>query len=107
MTLKSSTALAETTIKGASGAAEFSFVLEVDHALRRYLTITASLANAQDLYTGLLLRDSTTTVALGANYSLNRDAVLKAGLSREFYASSARGTNYCATVLSVGVRIQR
>ena len=57
VTLKSSTALAETTIKGASGAAEFSSVLEVDHALRRYLTITASLAHAQDFYTGLLLRD--------------------------------------------------
>jgi hypothetical protein len=107
LTLKSTTALAETTIKGASGAAEFSSTLEVAHAVRRYLAVTAALTRTEDVYTGVSLRDSTTTVALGASYSLNRDAVLKAGLSREFYASSARGTNYCATVLSVGVRIQR
>ena len=107
VTLKSATALAETTIKGASGAAEFSSTLEVAHALRRYLTVTGALTETRDIYTGVALRDSTTTLSLAASYNLNRDAVLKASVSREFYASSERGTNYCATVVSVGIRIQR
>ena len=107
VTLKSTTALAETTIRGASGAAEFASTLEIAHALRRYLTLTAALTQANDLYTGVPLRDSTTTVGITARYSLSRDVVMKAGLSREFYRSSEAGTNYCATIVSVGVRLQR
>ena len=57
VTLKSTTALAETTIRGASGAAEFASTLEIAHALRRYLTLTAALTQANDLYTGVPLRD--------------------------------------------------
>jgi hypothetical protein len=53
------------------------------------------------------LRDETTTFGLAASYSLNRDVVLKASASRQFYVSSQPGTSYEATILTMGLRLQR
>jgi hypothetical protein len=107
VTFRTVSALAETTIAGASGAVQHATTLEVAHALRRYLTLTPSISYVTDAYAGRPLHDATTTVGLAASYSLNRYAVLKASLSRQFYTSSQAGTNSCATVVSVGLRLQR
>ena len=82
VTLKTATSLSETTIPGASGAAQHATTLEIDHALRRYLTLTGTIGYLTDAYAGLPLRDATTTFGLAASYNLNRDVVLKASASR-------------------------
>jgi hypothetical protein len=107
VTLKSVSSLAETTIRGASGAAQHATTLEIDHALRRYLTLAGTVGYATDAYAGLPLRDATTTFSLAASYSLNRDVVVKASASRQFYVSSQPGTSYAATVLMMGLKLQR
>ena len=43
VTLKSASSLGETTIAGTSGAAQHATTLAVDHALRRYLTLTCTI----------------------------------------------------------------
>jgi hypothetical protein len=107
VTLKTVSSLAETTIRGASGAAQHATTLEIDHALRRYLTLTGAVGYATDAYAGLPLRDTTTTFTLVASYSLNRDMVLKASVSRQFYVSNQPGTSYAATVVMMGLKLQR
>ena len=107
VTLKSASSLAETTIRGASGAAQHATTLEIDHALRRYLTLTGTVSYATDAYAGMPLRDATTTFGLAASYSLNRDVVLKASASRQFYVSNQPGTSYAATIVMMGVKLQR
>ena len=107
VTLKSVSSLNDTTIAGASGAAQHASTLEVAHALRRYLTLTGALSYLTDAYVGVPLRDATTTFSLGVSYSLNRDLVLKASASRQYYSSNQPGTNYTATVLMMGLRLQR
>jgi hypothetical protein len=60
-----------------------------------------------DAYVGVPLRDVTTSFGLALSYNLNRDVVLKASLSRQFYSSTEPGANYAATVLMLGLRLQR
>ena len=91
MTLKSATSLSETTIPGASGAAQHATTLAIDHALRRYLTLTGTIGYLTDAYVGVPLRDVTTSFGPAANYNLNRDVVLKASASRQFYSSTSAG----------------
>jgi hypothetical protein len=107
VTLKSASSLGETTIRGASGAAQHATTLEIDHALRRYITLTGTVGYVTDAYAGIPLRDATTTFGLAASYSLNRDVVLKASASRQFYVSNQPGTGYAATILTVGLKLQR
>jgi hypothetical protein len=107
VTLKLASSLSETTIPGASGAAQHATTLTIDHALRRYLTLTGTIGYLTDAYVGVPLRDATTSFGLAASYNLNRDVVLKASVSRQFYSSTEPGTNYAATVLMLGLRLQR
>ncbi len=107
MTLKSVSSLSETTIPGGSGAAQHATTLGIDHVLRRYLTLTGTIGYLTDDYVGVPLRDVTTSFRLAANLNLNRDVVLKASASRQFYSSTQPGTNYAATVLMLGLRLQR
>ena len=107
VTLKTVSSLGETTIAGASGAAQHATTLAIDHALRRYLTLTGTFGYLTDAYVGVPIRDATTSFGLAASYNLNRDVVLKASASRQFYSSTEPGTNYAATVLMLGLRLQR
>ncbi len=107
VTLKSVSSLADTTIRGASGAAQHAATLEIDHALRRYLILAGTVGYLTDAYVGLPLRDATTTFGLAATYSLGRDVVLKASLSRQLYWSSQPGTSYAATIIMMGLKLQR
>lgn len=107
VTLKSVSSLADTTIRGASGAAQHASTLEIDHALRRYLTLSGTVSYLTDAYVGVPLRDATTTFGLAASYSLNRDVVVKASISRQLYWSNQAGTSYAATVVTMGLKLQR
>lgn len=105
--LKSVSSIAETTQAGAAADVQHTTTLEVDHALRRWLALCGTVSYATDLYAGLPWRDATTTFGLSASYNINRDVVLKASASRQFYVSNQPGTNYTATILMMGVKLQR
>ena len=107
VTLKSVSSLADTTIRGASGAAQHATTLKIDHVLRRYLTLAGTVGSVTNAYVGVPQRDATTTFGLAASYSLGRDVVLKASLSRQLYSSNEPGTSYAATIVTVGLRLRR
>ena len=56
--------LADTTIRGASGAAQHATTFKIDHVLRRYLTLTGTVGSVTDAYVGVPQRDATTTFGL-------------------------------------------
>jgi hypothetical protein len=107
VTFKATTALEDTTIPAASGAANHAYTIEVDHDLRRNLALIATAGYASDSYVGLNLHDATTNVGLAVKYSLNRDVVLKASIARQWYETNLPNANYAATVVMLGLRLQR
>jgi hypothetical protein len=107
LTLKTSTALADTTNAGDSGAVSRGYTIDLSHALLRNLTLGASAGYATDVYAGAPLHDSTTSFGLHADYNVTRDIVLLASANHTEFVSSAPGSNYFANVFMLGLRLQR
>jgi hypothetical protein len=107
ITLKAQSALADAVLAGASADVTHSYTIEVSHDLTRQITLGASAGYATDRYIGTSLADSTTTLALKAEYHLSREVVLKASASRQQYVSNSPNSNYVADVFMLGLRVQR
>jgi hypothetical protein len=107
VTLKAVTNLSDTTTPSASGAISRSYQIGVSHALLRNLTVTANAGYGTDAYVGVNTHDQTTTLGLGAEYSLSRDIVLKATATRTQFTSSLPDASYIANVFMLGLRFQR
>ena len=107
VTFKTNTTLNDTTNFGDSGAVSRSYTIELSHALRRNLTLSANAGYATDVYAGAPLHDSTTSFGLHADYDVTRDIVLRASATRAQFVSSAANSNYVANVFMLGLRLQR
>jgi hypothetical protein len=107
ITFKAQSALADAVLAGASADVTHSYTIDVSHALTRQITLDASAGYSTDRYIGTSLTDSTTTVALKAEYHLSREVVLKASASRQQYFSNAPNSNYVDNVFMLGVHLQR
>lgn len=101
------TAIAETTYSDASGDLIHEVNLEVEHAFRRWLIGTASVAYRIDDYVGSDLTQRTFTVGAGLTYKINRYAELTGEVSHLRLDSSVPGSDYTANVVQVGLRLQR
>ncbi len=104
---KAGTELSETTVAGASGAVVHSAGVEVTHALRRYLSLSALLDGSQTLYQGVPITEDRLTAALRLDWKLNRSVVVRASVAHEQLDSSIQGADYTANVYLVGLRLQR
>jgi len=107
ITLKTSTALADTTTAGASGAFARSYSVEASHALLRNLTLGASVGYATNQYAGLALHDATVSLGVSAEYSVTRDVMLRASATQSRFTTSTPNANYIANVFMLGLRLQR
>jgi hypothetical protein len=107
VTFKTTTALADTTNPGDSGAVSRSYTIDLSHALLRNFTIGANAGYTTDVYAGAPLHDSTTTYGVHADYNVTRDIVLRASATHTQYDSSAPNSNYIANVFMLGLRLQR
>lgn len=107
LTLKTSTALADTTNAGDSGAVSRSYTIDLSHALLRNLTLGATAGFATDVYAGAPLHDSSLSFGAHADYNITRDIVLRASANHTQFVSSAPGSNYIANVFMLGLRLQR
>lgn len=107
VTAKAQTNLADAITAGASGSVQHAYTIEVADALTRSFTLSATAGYSTDNYVGVVLRDSTTTLGLNAEYHLSRDFVLKASATRQQYVSSAPDSNYIANIFMLGLRLQR
>jgi hypothetical protein len=107
VTLKAQSAIADAILGGASADVTHNYTIELSHALTRQFTLGASAGYATDRYIGASLTDSTTTLALKAEYHLSRDLVIKASASRQEYVANTPNSNYVNDVFLLGVRVQR
>ncbi len=104
---KAGTELSETTVSGASGAIVHSAGIEVTHALRRYLSLSALLDGSQTLYQGVPITEDRLTAGLRLDWKLNRSVVVRASVTHEQLDSSLPGADYTANVYLLGLRLQR
>lgn len=105
--LAARSAVGETTYANASGDFSHEVALEVEHAFRRWLIGTASMAYRIDDYEGSGLTQKTFTVGAGLIYKINRHAELTGNVSHLRLTSSVPGDDYTANVVTVGLRLQR
>jgi len=105
--LRAATELSETTVSGASGAVVHSAGVEVTHALRRYLALSALLDGSKTVYQGVPITEDRYTAALRLDWKVNRSVVVRASVAHERLDSSTVGADYTANVYLVGLRLQR
>lgn len=96
----------ETTLPGVSGAVTRDYALQVDHAFRRWLIGTAKIGTGTSDYDGARF-DRRTFVEGGVVYKLSRTFHLKGQIRHDWLQSTAPGSTSSATVVMLGLRVQR
>ena len=104
--LRAVAVLDETTIPEASGAVAARGTLEVQHDLRRNLSVTAAATLAEADYRGIRLREETRSGTLRVDYKVTRSVALRASFTHERLTSTSPGADYTANVYFVGLRFQ-
>jgi hypothetical protein len=107
VTLRSLTTMNETTMVGASGVIDRNTSLEIAHALRRDLTITATAGIETDVYPGDPLVQTYYTAGIKAEYNVTRNLVLKGAYAFQAMTSNQKNTDYTANIMTVGLRLQQ
>ncbi len=106
-TLKAATTINETTVTGSSGYVNHTGTLQIDHALMRNLTISATGSYGVNDYNGVSLREITTSAGLKAQYNVTRSLVFTGSFTHTRLDSTATGSDYTANVYMLGLKLQR
>ena len=106
VTLRGEGTMGEVILSGASGVLSHSLSLEVAHALRRDLTVTATAGVLDSTYPGNPLVQTYYTAGLKAEYHLSRHIVLKAGYTLQKMDANQAGSDFTANILTVGLKLQ-
>ncbi len=97
----------ESTAIGVDGVFVRRAGFEIEHAFRRYLTLTAATAFQRSDYRGIGVVDDVFTGAVRLDYKLSRSVVVRASFAHERLNSSVPGSDYTANIYLVGLRLQR
>lgn len=100
------TRLDETTVVGASGIFTARGTAEIQHDLRRNLTLTAGLSFADYDYRGAPIRERSLAANVRAEYRLTRQIAVRASYTHEHLSSNLPASDYTADVFLVGLRLQ-
>lgn len=95
----------ETTYVGANGVRTLRGALEVAHALRRNLIVTAGLSAVDFQYAGIGLNEHGFGASLRADWKLNRLVGLRASYAYERLDSQIAGASYATNIFLVGMRL--
>ena len=106
VTLGATSSIDETTLPGVSGVISRDYSLQVDHAFRRWLIGTAKAGYGTSDYDGSRF-DKRYFVEGDLVYKLSRTFQLKAQVRQDWLESSIVGASSSATVVMLGVRVQR
>jgi hypothetical protein len=106
VTLAATSSIDETTLPGVSGALSNDYLLQVDHAFRRWLIGTAKVGTGTTDYDGTRF-DRRYFVEGDLIYKLSRTFQIKAQVRQDWLESSLVGAGSSATVVMLGVRVQR
>jgi len=105
--LTASTVASETTVPGTAGVFTRNAGIEVEHAFRRWLIGSLKFNYGFDDYVGSTRKDDRYAISGTLTYKLNRMMQLKAEIREEWLRSSVPGVDYAATVMLLGLRLQR
>ena len=96
----------ETTLPGVSGTVTRDYALQVDHAFRRWLIGTAKIGTGTSDYGGARF-DRRYFVEGDLLYKLSRTFHLKGQIRHDWLQSTAPDATSSATVVMLGLRVQR
>lgn len=94
----------ETTVADARGVQTLRGLVEVSHALRRNLILTAGLTVSDYDYQGVPIEERGYGALLRAEWKLNRSVAIRASYNWERLESSIPNSSYTANVFLVGMR---
>jgi len=94
-------------VPGTSGVFTRNVGVEVEHAFRRWLIASVKFNYGVDDYVGSPRKDDRYAISGTLIYKLNRMMQLKAELREEWLRSSVPSAEYTATVMLLGLRLQR
>lgn len=101
------TAVDESILPGVAGALRHDYVLQIDHAFRRWLIGTVTLGFGTDDYEGSDRDDRRYIVGGALLWKLSREVHFKAEARREWLKSTVEGQDYTSNIITVGLRFQR
>lgn len=104
--LRAQTQIDETTLPFSSGVLVERASLEVQHDLRRNLSVTAALAVSEADYRGVRITEDGFAGSVRVDYHLTRSLVLRASFTHERLKSTAPGADYTANTYLIGLRFQ-
>jgi hypothetical protein len=107
VTLRAESEIGETTLAGASGVFTHAASVTIDHAFRRWLIGTVSVAYGMDEYQGAGRTDERWALGAALTYRFNRYAALRGEFRHEQLQSTAPGSDYTANIMMLGLRLQR
>lgn len=96
----------ETTVPGVSGSISRDYSLQIDHAFRRWLIGTAKFGTGTTDYDGQRF-DKRYYVEGDIIYKLSRTFQIKGQVRHDWVDSSSEGASTNATVVMLGIRVQR
>ena len=102
--LRAQSSIDETTLANSNGTLTQSARLEVQHDLRRNLSVTGLAGVTVSDYQGVALKDETFTVGARLDYKLTRSVVLRASFTHERLKSTDHSSDYSANTYLVGLR---
>ncbi|MBS7696050.1 MULTISPECIES: outer membrane beta-barrel protein [unclassified Chelatococcus] len=105
--LRASSSIGETSVVGSSGVIVSQAGAEVEHALRRNLTVTGALAFSNNNYQDVYLREHGMTGSVRLDWKLTRTLAFRASFTHERLDSTSPGSDYTANIFLVGLRLQR
>ena len=88
------------------GALVSRATLEVQHDLRRNVSLIAAVTVSEADYRGIALREDGFAGSLRLDYRLTRSVALRASFTHERLKSTDHGSDYTANVYLVGLRFQ-
>ena len=107
VTLGATSAVEETILAGASGRFRHEGRIILDHAFRRWLIGSVNFSYAHEDYVGAGRLDKRMRAGASLTYYLNRTLAVRGEFRREWLTSDIPGQDYTASVMMVGLRLQR
>lgn len=103
----STTSIDETTVPGVSGVLTRTYTAQVDHDFRRWLTAVGRFTFGTQDYQDNPRSDKLYSLQGDLVFKLNREIQLKLQARRDILDSNITGAGTAATVVMLGVRLQR
>jgi hypothetical protein len=104
--LRGTTEIGDTSLEESNGVLFSRATLEVQHDLRRNLSLIGSVTVSEADYRGIRLREEGFEGSVKLDYRLTRSIALRASFTHERLKSTEPGDDYTANVFLVGLRFQ-